>query len=110
MFRSVLRNFTAYGLAHIADRIIAFVFIIYAARKLGPEVFGQFMLIGTYVMFFGLTFRTGLMPVAVREIVRRRDNPGPVLEQVLSLRLVLGLAAYAALLLIVALVLPPATF
>lgn len=100
MQRSVLRNFRAFGAAFIVDRVITFLFLVYAARTLGPDVFGQYLLIGTYVMFFSVAFTAGLMPVAVREIMRRRDDPRPVLEQVLSLRLVLGLLAYAMLMLL----------
>lgn len=110
MLRSVLRNFTAIGVAHIVDRAVSFLFIVYAARKLGPDVFGQYLLVGTYVMFFSITFMAGVVPVAVREIVRHRDDPGPVFEQVLSLRLVLGILAYVMLMLITGLVLPHATF
>ena len=110
MLRSVLRNFTAIGVAHIVDRAVSFLFIVYAARELGPDVFGQYLLVGTYVMFFSITFMAGVVPVAVREIVRHRDDPGPVFEQVLSLRLVLGILAYAMLMLITGLVLPHATF
>jgi len=110
MIRSILRNFTALGAAHITNRIIEFLFLVYAARVLGSEVFGQYLLIGTYVALFSIAFTAGVMPVAVREIVRQRDNPRPVLEEVLSLRLLLGLLAYAMLILITALVLPAPTF
>jgi O-antigen/teichoic acid export membrane protein len=110
MLGSVLRNFTVIGAAHIADRAVTFLFIVYAARKLGPDLFGQYLLIGAYVMFFSVTFMAGLVPVAVREIVRHRDDPAVVFEQVLSLRLVLGILAYAILLLVTWLALPAATF
>ena len=98
------------GAAFVGDRIVAFLFLVYVARVLGPEGFGQYLLIGTYVTFFSVTFTAGLVPVAVREMVRRRGDAGAVLGQVLSLRLLLGLAAYAVLLLVVCLVLPAETF
>ena len=100
MLQSVLRNFSFFGVAHVVDRCVWFFFTIYAARELGPEAFGQYVLVGTYVAFFSITFTVGVLPVAVREIVRQRDNPGPMLEQILSLRLLLGMLAYAALILI----------
>lgn len=110
MLRSILRNFGAFGAAFVADRVISFLFMVYAARKLGPDLLGQYLLIGTYVLFFSVTFTAGLLPVAVREIVRQRENPRSILEQVLSLRLVLGMLAYATLMLITGLVLPASTF
>ena len=110
MLQSVLRNFSFFGAAHVVDRCVWLFFIIYAARKLGPEVFGQYVLVGTYVAFFSITFTVGFLPVAVREIVRQRDNPGPMLEQILSLRLLLGLSAYAMLMLITWLMLPTPAF
>lgn len=110
MIRSILRNFSVFAAATVVDRVVTFLFLVYAARALGPDVFGQFLLIGTYVLFFTMLFTAGVTPVAMREIVRARDNPGPVLEQVLSLRLVLGACAYALLLLITGLVLPAGTF
>jgi len=109
VLRSVLRNFTAIGIAHLADRAIVFLFMVYAARVLGPQAFGEYLLIGTYIMFFSITFTAGLLPVAVREIVRHRDNPRPTFEATLSLRLVLGLLAYGLLLLLVVLAQPTTT-
>ncbi len=106
MLQSVLRNFIAYGTAHIADRCITFFFMVYAARVLGPDRFGLYLLIGTYVLFFSITFTAGVIPVAVREIVRQRDDPQSVLECVLSLRLVLGLLAYAMLAIFIGFVRP----
>lgn len=110
MLGSVLRNFGAFGAAYLVDRVVTFLFLLYAARVLGPAVFGQFILIGTYILFFNVAFTSGVMPVALREIARQRDNPGPVLEEVMSLRLILGLMAYAMLLLMAVLVLDPSTY
>ena len=109
MLYSVLRNFSAFGAAHIAERCIFFVFMVYAARMLGPDAFGQYLLIGTYVLFFNITFTAGVMPVAVREIVRQREDPQSILECVLSLRLILGLLAYSMLMIIIGFVRPVPT-
>lgn len=98
MLRSVLRNFSAVGAAHIIDRVITFFFLIYAARTLGPVYFGHYVLIGTYVLFLTIATTSGVMPVAVREIVRQRDTPQRMLESVLALRLIIGIAAYVLLL------------
>jgi O-antigen/teichoic acid export membrane protein len=110
MLGSIVRNFSAFGAAHVVDRVVTFLFLVYAARALGPDVFGQYVLIGAYVTFFSVSFTAGVMPVALREIVRHRDNPRPMLEQMLSLRLVLGLAAYATLVVICGVMLPAETY
>ena len=110
MLRSILRNFSAFGAGFAVEGVVTFFFLIYAARSLGPERYGQYLLIGTYVLFFNVTFAAGVLPVAVREFMRRRDDPGRVLEETLSLRLVLGCSAYTTLILVTVLVLPVGVF
>jgi O-antigen/teichoic acid export membrane protein len=106
VIRAILRNFSAFAAAALVDRVVTFFFLLYAARMLGPDAFGQFLLVGTYVLFFTMVFTAGITPVALREIVRAGDQSGHVVDQVLSLRLVLGISAYVLLLLITAAVLP----
>lgn len=106
MFRSVLRNFSAFGAAHIVERVIVFFYLIYIARTLGPQQFGLYLLIGTYISLLTMVSTSGVMPVAVREIVRQRSAPQSIVECVLSLRLILAIAGYAVLLGFVALTAP----
>lgn len=110
MLRSIIRNSSAFGAAFIADRAVTFVFLAYAARKLGPELFGQYLLVGAYVMFVRMVFAAGVQPVAIRELVWQRDRALSVFEAVLSLRVMMGLVAYPTLLVIVWLVLPADVF
>jgi O-antigen/teichoic acid export membrane protein len=106
MLKSVIRTSGALGAAFLADRAVTFVFLAYAARKLGPEMFGQYILVGAYVMFVRMVFAAGVQPVAIRELVLRREQARAVFEEVLSLRLALSLVAYPVLLALVSVALP----
>jgi O-antigen/teichoic acid export membrane protein len=97
MLKSVARNFSIVTLAKLIEGGITLFFVAFVARKLGPDLFGTYIFIMTAVMFFSILFSAGLSPIAFREIARNRDNPGPMFEQIFSLRILLGIIAYAVM-------------
>lgn len=98
MFRLVARNFSIVTVGQVAAALIAIGWVAFAARELGPTQFGTFILVGAYVRLVSLTVNAGLGPIAFRELARNRDNPLALFEDIVSLRLALGLAGYVLLL------------
>lgn len=97
MFRVVARNFSILTAAQIAGAAITFLFIAFAARQLGPTHFGTFILIGAYVRLVSLTINAGVGPIAFRELARHRNNAFELFDDIVSMRLALGIAGYLAL-------------
>ena len=97
MFRVVARNFSILTAAQVAAAAITFLFVAFAARQLGPTHFGTFILIGAYVRFVTLIVQAGVGPIALRELTRHRDNARELFDDIVSMRLALGIAGYLAL-------------
>ena len=63
------------------------------ARYLGPHGYGDYTYILTYIGFFGALVWMGLDPIIIREIASRADAEDRSLSLILSLKLVMSLAA-----------------
>jgi O-antigen/teichoic acid export membrane protein len=98
MFRLVAKNFSIVTLGQVAAAAIAIGWVAFAARALGPTEFGTFILVGAYVRLVSLTVNAGLGPIAFRELARHREDPLELFEDIVSLRLALGVAGYVVLL------------
>jgi O-antigen/teichoic acid export membrane protein len=97
MFQVVARNFSILTAEQIASGAIIFLFIAFTARQLGPAQFGTFVLIGAYVRLVALTVSAGVGPIAFRELARHRNDALELFNDILSMRLALGVAGYVGL-------------
>ncbi|MBX9606756.1 MAG: oligosaccharide flippase family protein [Gammaproteobacteria bacterium] len=100
MLRKVAVNFSMLGGGQVASGIIGFLFFAFVARHFGPELFGKFILIGSYVRVVSLIVGAGVTPIAIREFALQRDNPTELallFNDVLSMTLALGVAGYLGL-------------
>lgn len=101
MFRVVARNFSILTATQVAVAAMGFAFVTIAARQLGPEQFGTFVLIIAYVRVVSMTINAGVAPIAFRELARHRNNALALFEDIVSMRLALGIAGYVALMIVV---------
>ena len=97
MFQVVARNFSILTAEQIASGAIIFLFIAFTARQLGPAQFGTFVLIGAYVRLVTITISAGVGPIAFRELARHRNDALELFNDILSMRLALGIAGYLGL-------------
>lgn len=104
MFQLIARNFSILTAAQVGGAAITFTYMAFAARLLGPTHFGVYILIVTYVRLASLVVNSGVTPIAFRELASHRDNPLELFNDILSLRLVLGIASYVALMAVMFLV------
>ena len=103
MFKSVAKNFSIITAATIIVAVITFLFITFVARQFGPSLFGKYILITVYVQVTTMIISAGLLPIALRELARDRENAPELFDDILSLRLTRGIAGYLTLVLIMAL-------
>jgi O-antigen/teichoic acid export membrane protein len=100
MFSSVARNFSIMTAATIIVAAISFLFITFVARQFGPLLLGKYILITVYVQVTSVLVNAGIFPIALRELARHRDDASDLFDDILSLRLVLGVVGYLALMLV----------
>lgn len=97
MFRVVARNFSILTAAQIAGAAIVFVYMAFAARHLGPTRFGTYVLIVAYVRVASMIVSAGFGPIVVRELARHRNDALDLFNDIISMRLALGIASYVML-------------
>jgi O-antigen/teichoic acid export membrane protein len=97
MFRVIARNFSILSTAQVAGAAIVFVYMAIAARHLGPTRFGTYILIVAYVRVVSMIVSAGVGPIAVRELARHRNDALELFNDIISMRLALGIASYVTL-------------
>lgn len=101
--RRLTGNTALVFLSGFATRVFSFIFVVYAARILGPSEFGLYALIGTLTFLFSFWGNFGVTTVAIREISKNRDSAEDLFSIALSMKMLLVIAAYPLLLLVVGL-------
>jgi O-antigen/teichoic acid export membrane protein len=87
-FKTVLRHSGYLFGSKILTRLIFTVFVVFAASRLGPELFGAFAFSFSMVELFSWFGDLGLTRFGVRELVRMPDAERPSLNgQILTLQL-----------------------
>ncbi|HHY57688.1 MAG TPA: flippase [Chloroflexi bacterium] len=101
--RTVARN-SAFGMAaHIAIKVVSFLFTVLVIRHLGAEVYGQYAAVLAFGAVFVFFADLGLSPYTVRQVARLRDQPNGKQEieklfgSVMALRFLLSLGAATAI-------------
>lgn len=101
MFRVVAKNFSILTAAQVAVAAIIFLYMAFAARQLGPTHFGTYVLIVAYVRVVSMTINAGFGPIAFRELARHRNNALELFNDIVSMRLALGIASYVILMAVI---------
>ena len=107
-FRTVLRN-SSYLLGfRLLSRLLSVVFLIYAASKLTPELFGTLSFTLVTLELINSVGDLGITRYGARELVRFWDDRAKLAGKILSVQVVTSLVVTAAGLLIVLALNPPA--
>jgi O-antigen/teichoic acid export membrane protein len=101
--RTVARN-SAFGMAaHIAIKVLSFLFSVLIIRRLGADEFGQYSAVLAFGAIFVFFADLGLSPYTVRQVARLRDLPDGQVQirslfgSVLALRFLLSLVTAVAI-------------
>lgn len=100
LFKKTISNATWLTLGGGAEAVLQFTFIWIASRELGPEVFGFYGYLLSILMFVSVVVHFGLPSVVVREMAKRPEDIPRLFCAMIRTRLVLGVAGFAAAVLI----------
>lgn len=89
---TVWGNFSAGLLGRLANQAVSFILVVYLARVLGPESYGDLSLVLAVISYFNLLASFGLPTVGIREAARGQNHRS--ISQIFSLRICLAILAY----------------
>ena len=96
------KNFVLLGIGEFASKVCSFVAFAYLARVLGPGEFGQLEFALALIFFFTLLVDCGLGSYGAREIAKDESAVGRLATHILVVRWLLGVIAFAILIILVA--------
>ena len=95
--RRVLKNFLSLSGATVVTKLLAFASTAYLARVLNAEGFGILGFAQAAVVYFQLILNQGLDTYGTREIARSGKDIPRYVNNIVTIRILLSLAAYAML-------------
>jgi len=95
--KRIAKNTFYMASSRVVAKIANAVFLMIAARLLGVEDYGIFILVSTYVVMFSFLTDLGIYQMAIREIARDNGFASIYLNTILSLRSVLSILSYFAM-------------
>lgn len=93
----IFDNFTSLTSAEFSARFMGFFSVLYLARVIGPEGFGMVNFSISFVLYFVLILNKGIEPFGIREIAKKEKCDSKLPGDILLLRLILSLIAFALL-------------
>lgn len=97
--QTILKNTFWLTLAEFVSKGISFFVIILLARHFGPADYGQLAFSLSFVALFAFFVDFGFTTVIVKEISRDKSKASKYIENMLSMKIVLGLATYVLIVL-----------
>lgn len=95
------RNTFHLTLASIGQKLIAFVYFLFLARVMQPELTGTYFLAVSIAMIFSVIADFGITPVTIREIAKHPEHTTTLVRNALAAKIPLLLIGYACTLLAV---------
>ena len=99
--RRIAANAAVSSIAQFANYVLAFFYMLYAARYLGTASFGLLSFALAFAAIFGLIADLGLRTLTVREVARDRSLAHKFTANVLVMKLGLAVIGYGLMALIV---------
>lgn len=97
--KQIVKNMFSLSAAEFAGKGLAVIFTIYLIKTIGPANNGIFTSAKSLVQGFLIIVWLGFDQVGIREVARDRTKLNDYVGAILSIRLIIGVLSYAALLL-----------
>lgn len=89
--QTVFKNTFWLILAEAIESVVSFAVIVWLARYLGPEEYGQWTFVMSFIAIFAAFCDIGLSVVAVRRIARDNSKTGEVIDNILFIKFILSI-------------------
>ncbi len=99
MSNSIAKNTTFMTMASVLQRVVSFVYFIIIARIIGAENTGDYFFALSFSTIFLVIADFGLNNVLTRELARSQEKSGVFLNNLLSIKLLLGFVSYGLIIL-----------
>ncbi len=93
LLRGLLRNTVSLTTGRICAKILGAVFIAFLARAVGPAGVGKYVYVASLIAMFMLLPNFGFDTLLVREVAKRREEGKEIIDNILTIKLVLALFA-----------------
>lgn len=97
----VVNNFIYMLFGNIFSRGIGLLLTIYLARKFGPSAFGIINFSNAFITYFLMLASMGLQSFGIVQIAKDKVNTKKVINIITSLRIILSIIAFIALIIVV---------
>lgn len=94
------RNTAFLTVASVGQKIIAFVYFLFLARVMMPELTGQYFLAISITVIFTVVADMGITPVIIREVAKQPNRARELLSHAIALKIPLFIIAMSAAILI----------
>jgi O-antigen/teichoic acid export membrane protein len=91
--KNVIKNSTWLFASNIIMKIIASFVVIFLARKLGSEGFGQYSFVVAFVGFFGIIASFGFNSLMIRDIAKDKSLANKYFNNIMTLKIFFAIAA-----------------
>lgn len=94
---TIVKNFLSLTAANAASKLTGLATVIYLARVLGPGDFGKINFAMAFISYFAMLAHLCVNTIGTREISQRPAETEAIIDRILSLKLLLGAAAFLIL-------------
>lgn len=95
--RLVFKNFISLTFSNSISKVAGLFTVVYLARILGPGDFGSINFALALVSYFAILAHLGLGTLGTRELAQRAGDRGAYINSLVSIKILLGTAAFALL-------------
>ena len=106
--RQILKNFVSLSFAQIVTSALGLIVVAYLARVLGAEGFGKIGFAQAILAYFTLLVNLGLNTFGTREVARNKEEINRYVNNILTIRLIASIGAFALLMVFVYFIPKPA--
>ncbi len=94
--RRIARNVTLLTLALLVQKVLTFGYFIYINKSINPEPLGSYFIALNIATIFGYFVDIAFSQVLIREIAKRKERTSQYLNAALSLKMLIAIFLYAA--------------
>jgi len=99
--QTVFKNTFWLAVAEVVQKGVGFLIVVWLARHFGPATYGQWAFALSFVALFAVLADFGFSTLTVREIARDKSRTAQYIDNIVAMKLILGLIALGLIALVI---------